>query len=998
MIRIRLAQIVAIAALISMLLPAEKATAKQFTLFAPDEDVSSVNALLKMLGRDSPDIVQEVATLQEALDSETEVLVLFLSRIHYMRLRRELSPENIAKLRERKIIGIGYGAAKLFGTLGLEIKGGKCAHNTRDKQPKIHIQPNELYPERREETIIAFQLDEKGTEETHRNLDYNFAMFLPQQDKRMQFVKAIARWHRDEFYAPIVRQGNYIMVGLAAPTTTWTNEYKSFFKNLAYSLMKAPKLNFSRAEWEITHPGTYDLQLAEFRSKKELSRRQFYFRFTKPTEFSAVLQYEGSGRILMKFVGENGLHHTVKRSWNEDDLRIKLNITADDIQKVEQGYWWLLEVANFNSQKRAHCSLSIEYGEAKKNDDVSLDEFDIPEENLKIPEEMQTCTENLQKIYTAIKKYEKDKGKLPDWLSDLVPDYLSSETLFCPKDFGHKSPYSPDPKLPCSYGWQFSAKPIPPGWDPTGRTLYRDWKIQQVKLFGDIVPMVRCYHHRSKRVLNLSAGGEIWWGPLDWEYMFMPDYADIHKQTLSKAIASRPADPTPPRIKDLSEKQAAQTGDGKVNNGRLPVRVPLEHTTEMFRWGITYFRPQAIELSTNEPPQNWVLPQFFSATQRRFWAKKMFGGKTIMNVVIHTPLDPKLGEWDVFVTFDEDVDFRSTMPINIRARSRNMMEFNIDYRNGAKQPYVIRIGPNARNPGRYFLTYHRECIRTGTADILGREHKIALSDDDSDGLYSDLADTKVIIDHDADGHMSHRDGVRADSPIGIGLSEYFTIEINDEGSSALLRPAEYGILEGFVTRESSNTPVPKARVRITPHGFEALTGPDGRYEMRLPVGRYSEVQITARGYIPVHIDRVPLVSHTTTANLSVHLRPPTMPQSGEITLHDSDSYHFLSGQRGRCTGGDFYFGFSKGNPRFWANNRHQGGLVDLGQSQTPLDAVTPPMQGYKQFGVLAEVGHVYVSLAKQGEEDCHIVFRVTEIKQGDSCTLKYYYRQGETIQ
>jgi len=36
-----------IAASISMLLPAEKATAKQFTLFVPDEDVSSVNALLK---------------------------------------------------------------------------------------------------------------------------------------------------------------------------------------------------------------------------------------------------------------------------------------------------------------------------------------------------------------------------------------------------------------------------------------------------------------------------------------------------------------------------------------------------------------------------------------------------------------------------------------------------------------------------------------------------------------------------------------------------------------------------------------------------------------------------------------------------------------------------------------------------------------------------------------------------------------------------------------
>jgi hypothetical protein len=144
------------------------------------------------------------------------------------------------------------------------------------------------------------------------------------------------------------------------------------------------------------------------------------------------------------------------------------------------------------------------------------------ERNLKIPEEMQTCAENFKKIYAAIKRYEMDKGKLPDWLSDLVPGYLSSEVLFCPNDPNHKARYSPDPNLPCSYSWQFSAKPIPEGWDPTGKTLYRDWKIHQVKIFGDIVPMVRCEHHGQ--CLNLAFGGKIWWSPMTWEYMIKPDY------------------------------------------------------------------------------------------------------------------------------------------------------------------------------------------------------------------------------------------------------------------------------------------------------------------------------------------------------------------------------------------------------------------------------------------------------------------------------------------
>ncbi len=47
--------------------------------------------------------------------------------------------------------------------------------------------------------------------------------------------------------------------------------------------------------------------------------------------------------------------------------------------------------------------------------------FVVPEENLRIPQGMQACAVNLRRIHSAIKKYQKDKGKFPDWLSDLVP-------------------------------------------------------------------------------------------------------------------------------------------------------------------------------------------------------------------------------------------------------------------------------------------------------------------------------------------------------------------------------------------------------------------------------------------------------------------------------------------------------------------------------------------------------------------------------------------------
>jgi len=149
--------------------------------------------------------------------------------------------------------------------------------------------------------------------------------------------------------------------------------------------------------------------------------------------------------------------------------------------------------------------------------------FVIPEENLQIPQELQACAANFRKIYVAIKRYEKDKDKLPDWLSDLVPNYLSNETLFCPDDANHNSPFWRDPKLPCSYGYEFSMAGIPRSWSVVGGMPCRDWKTQQVKLFGDIVPVVRCHHHPT-RPLNLSVGGQIYWGPGSWEKLFMPDY------------------------------------------------------------------------------------------------------------------------------------------------------------------------------------------------------------------------------------------------------------------------------------------------------------------------------------------------------------------------------------------------------------------------------------------------------------------------------------------
>src|SRR5271170_5730672 len=48
-------------------------------------------------------------------------------------------------------------------------------------------------------------------------------------------------------------------------------------------------------------------------------------------------------------------------------------------------------------------------------------------------QEKEDCTRNLKIIYDAIKAYENDNKDLPNWLSDLVPQYLNdANILICP--------------------------------------------------------------------------------------------------------------------------------------------------------------------------------------------------------------------------------------------------------------------------------------------------------------------------------------------------------------------------------------------------------------------------------------------------------------------------------------------------------------------------------------------------------------------------------------
>ena len=140
-------------------------------------------------------------------------------------------------------------------------------------------------------------------------------------------------------------------------------------------------------------------------------------------------------------------------------------------------------------------------------------------------DEAAACKKNLQRINAAIQAFRKDRGEVPNWLSELVPKYLAEpNVLICPVTTrtGQRSPFGVlDPKVYSSYLYEFTPTDVPEvvkGAFPGPNRTMRQWKQQQMKLAGSEVPLVRCLLHEP--ALNLSTGGKIYESPVYWEMNF----------------------------------------------------------------------------------------------------------------------------------------------------------------------------------------------------------------------------------------------------------------------------------------------------------------------------------------------------------------------------------------------------------------------------------------------------------------------------------------------
>ncbi len=144
--------------------------------------------------------------------------------------------------------------------------------------------------------------------------------------------------------------------------------------------------------------------------------------------------------------------------------------------------------------------------------------------NAETDPEKKTCQQNLSFLFEALEAHHDRYQRHPNWLSDLIPEFIANpKILICPKakTLGLRGPkakiilhtvYS-DPKT--SYSYEICAGYLESDiWE--GRPItYAEYKSEQIKLVGNVVPIIRCPHHDKH--LNLSHAGVIYESDLYWE-------------------------------------------------------------------------------------------------------------------------------------------------------------------------------------------------------------------------------------------------------------------------------------------------------------------------------------------------------------------------------------------------------------------------------------------------------------------------------------------------
>ena len=214
-----------------------------FALFAPGQSEKTISALTELFTQDNKKAsVSLVKNLPDAIASKADIVVLALSVKEF----NSLGPYDADALKKRKIIGISYGAAKLYGEIGLKISWGACAHGM---EPRIKVGDNGTIGKAGFDRVFGVYAP-SVPQYPAQDVEYMpFGIFVgyPAIHQGLEDVDVVARFNGDLGYAPIVRQGNKILIGFNPHAEDWSEQFGDLMRKLAAALNEPLKNPGSQA-------------------------------------------------------------------------------------------------------------------------------------------------------------------------------------------------------------------------------------------------------------------------------------------------------------------------------------------------------------------------------------------------------------------------------------------------------------------------------------------------------------------------------------------------------------------------------------------------------------------------------------------------------------------------------------------------------------------------------------------------------------------------------
>ena len=324
-----------------------------FSIFSDADSAGWAEAFAGLLREGGADRVDIADSLDAAFDGDGDVLILNLDPDR----DTTLSADRIEALKRRRTIAMAPGADWLCAQLDeIEFRGG----NVTDDLTML-VADSELLGKRSAEPIRPWKVEKARLEA------------WPPGMPRVYFSGGIADYRpgvddilvpeQHEDCAVVVRQANFVFAGVQAHPDEWSEQYRAVIRRVAIVLAGRPveALEPIVVERRIHPPGSVRFDLEPITENQAGSHRSFYFRFERPTAFTATLEHAGSNAMAMYFGGGKRFLHGARVDTEDGKtLTIAANVGEDAIQAV--GYrHWLLGVQNFDHENACSAKLTVRY-------------------------------------------------------------------------------------------------------------------------------------------------------------------------------------------------------------------------------------------------------------------------------------------------------------------------------------------------------------------------------------------------------------------------------------------------------------------------------------------------------------------------------------------------------------------------------------------------------------------------------------------------------------